>query len=585
MIELTTEEVKTLNETRKVPYRYMTNIRKSKDDEANPYEIEFVCSCEQSKGKRQKIKVGYPHSTQSIQCPYCDKTGYYLTTVFSKKFVEEQKKYNSWIKTEAKERVALSDVFYVKKNPDEEYGIIIYNVSCHTNIQTSEESDEIELKTDYAVKNYAIITPGKEFKGYKCLKRSDKEVDLFDAFLINSQNINSNRPIIFEGCTNIYDFFDKNPEFIKRIGIKTALQYSNNHLFEEPFFLLHLTLIGTHPILELLIKMGYTKLYFDVVATARNSCNKAEIKKNIKDLDKLLNNETTKGNMALRIPNYIGNYLNSKGCDIKEYFTWCDIYELEPLSKEQFENYIESNAYLAINLSQSLGRLSNVMKYGYSLEKASNYIYQQSNKGEKVYNRYSWYNNCISNIVATLIDYLDMCDMYGFTPDKYPSDLQTVHDRMVEIKREKEQEALLKSEQEKDETLKSLSNKIAECIGLNNKENLPEIFNRYTVVIPSSVRDFVNEGNAQHNCVGGYYRRVVAQECIIFFVRKTDSPEESFITAEYRCRGGELGQFFYKNNRAVCDSELLEFGKSICSKIKTGIRTGKINWITGEEEA
>ena len=188
MIELTTEEVKTLTETRKVPYRYMTNIRKSKDDEANPYEIEFVCSCEQSKGKRQKIKVGYPHSTQSIQCPYCDKAGYYLTTVFSKKFVEEQKKYNSWIKTEAKERVALSDVFYVKKNPDEEYGIIIYNISCHTNIQTSEESDEIELKTDYAVKNYAIITPGKEFKGYKCLKRSNKEVDLFDAFLINSQN-------------------------------------------------------------------------------------------------------------------------------------------------------------------------------------------------------------------------------------------------------------------------------------------------------------------------------------------------------------------------------------------------------------
>ena len=56
------------------------------------------------------------------------------------------------------------------------------------------------------------------------------------------------------------------------------------------------------------------------------------------------------------------------------------------------------------------------------------------------------------------------------------------------------------------------------------------------------------------------------KNCIIFFIRKKDSPEDSFITAEYRY--GQLNQLMYKNNIRVNDAKLIKLAQDFCNKIK-----------------
>ena len=73
--------------------------------------------------------------------------------------------------------------------------------------------------------------------------------------------------------------------------------------------------------------------------------------------------------------------------------------------------------------------------------------------------------------------------------------------------------------------------------------------------MPNSVSDVVQEGQAQHNCVGSYVDRIVKKRSLVFFIRRKEEPNQSFITAEFV--HGKLNQIFYKNNRAVYDKDIL----------------------------
>lgn len=77
-------------------------------------------------------------------------------------------------------------------------------------------------------------------------------------------------------------------------------------------------------------------------------------------------------------------------------------------------------------------------------------------------------------------------------------------------------------------------------------------FDNYVVVVPQNVMDLVNEGFQQNNCVGYYYNDSIrdGDECI-FFLRKKDKPEKSYITCRYCVVTKEVEEARYKNNRDV----------------------------------
>lgn len=81
-----------------------------------------------------------------------------------------------------------------------------------------------------------------------------------------------------------------------------------------------------------------------------------------------------------------------------------------------------------------------------------------------------------------------------------------------------------------------------------NKYNFSD--GKYLYIVPSTVEQVKEEAKQQHNCVYDYYleRMVHDYYNAIIFVRKIETPEESYITLEYSPDGKYFAQCKLKNN-------------------------------------
>ena len=79
-----------------------------------------------------------------------------------------------------------------------------------------------------------------------------------------------------------------------------------------------------------------------------------------------------------------------------------------------------------------------------------------------------------------------------------------------------------------------------------------ECFDDYIVVVPQNVMDLADEGFQQNNCVGYYYNDSIENgDNCIFFLRKKNKPEKSYITCRYSVDDKEVVEARYKNNRDI----------------------------------
>lgn len=135
-------------------------------------------------------------------------------------------------------------------------------------------------------------------------------------------------------------------------------------------------------------------------------------------------------------------------------------------------------------------------------------------------------------------DYLRMaaCEGYDMTDKSVlmPPNLYAAHDRLVHIKKYAHDENMDKLIEKRNKKLEKL---------IFSDEN-------YTVVLPKSVKDIVNEGKALSHCVGGYADRHAKGVLTILFIRKNGDLDTPFYTMEVsvdyhivQCRG-------YRNNLA-----------------------------------
>ena len=76
---------------------------------------------------------------------------------------------------------------------------------------------------------------------------------------------------------------------------------------------------------------------------------------------------------------------------------------------------------------------------------------------------------------------------------------------------------------------------------------------KYLYIVPSTVAQVKDEARQQHNCVYDYYLEKMVEDYknIIVFVRKIETPEESYITLEYDPRGKFFCQCKLKHNYNV----------------------------------
>ena len=465
-------------------------------------------------------------------------------------------------------------LFFVSSTDDSiSFTLILIEITIENN-----NAIEINLKK---INGYSYSLCGNNFCK-KYLKTKEKDISPVEMFGINSQTIHMPvTPFIFNNASNVYDFIINNSTFFERCGFLKLLSEYNKSIDILGYIVLYFSIIFEYPVIELIVKIGHTNLVEDIFSKLLSQGRKESIIDSVKELEQLINNNTTKGYSALRFPSYIGDYLMTKKAKLREYFFWRDIYEITNISKENFEKFLESKERIFINASLNDNsnndwynmNLQEIVKYNYDFNKTIKYLFKITNLDYKnVFERNFYFRNTFNNTAQTLADTLRMGEELDFNIEKYPDNLHQIHNQLAEVERS----ISIDSE---DPIVKDIS---TECSSLLEKifnsgaKDLPiKAMAKYTYLFPTCQKQFTQEGQDQHNCVAGYFNRVKNGDCIIFFVREKGNPDNSYITAEIKRSG--IGQVMYSNNRPVpYDTLEYQYCRYISNKILKGIERNEI---------
>ena len=525
----------------------------------------MFCFCKDSKGAEIKTKM----------CPHCG-AGIYLSPMgieskeYAAKRKEDAKNYNSnsYFDPEGSgsKSTYSENGFYITPHPDFSYGVIIRKFKIA--LSYAKEELNITSSFDYVVE----IVPGEFYKATKKTKSGYVDCDMFEALNINTHTMKYSVPILFKDAENLLSFMDKNADFTKRTAFKEVYYNFDEKITPNSFFMLYMYLYSQYPAIELLAKMNYTSLIIKCINRVGTAWCKESIKEEAEKLSRVFNPHAATGHLSLCIPKYIGDFLNKVDADVSEYMFWGDIYEYDPLSKENFEKIINSDYYQSFR--GSLDGIPNLLKYGYKTNKLFNYLVKETlstkvDKMDKMINEgmdsfdydddeygFYWELNentdeigIFANNVILLKDYHNMIELMKTEQELYPSNILDVHDKTMKAYR-------LVKDKVKNKKLLEIAKEL--------KKHIPES-DDYTIVCPENTNDFVNEGTRQHNCVASYVSDVASNKCAIFFVRRKDDVDKNYITAEYR--HGNLYQIKEKNNQSVRTQAAVEFAKKFCKNL------------------
>lgn len=503
--------------------------------------------------------VGYGlYMSRRKDCPNCRNsfqatTGNPANAIESADYreaIERRENRSSWSKNPLS---VSNEVLYVRK--DGEDGISIYRIARTFRANAGELVESFDVR--YVVRH----SPGGEISSSKKLKSGMKKVSPFEALHVNSKTVAKPDPIIYEGYESFLDFAKDSEPFLRKSGFLEVSRNMSGLGNEDSFFMLFVALMNEHPVLEQIAKAGYSTLFREAWRRIVKAENADEIRETAEALSKLVDDDETSGRKAMRIPSYVGEYLRAKGATIDEYYAWRDAWELTRISKERFEEATNSLEYALVVPRCGMETLANILKFGYPLTKLLRYVVSESAT-----------TSDFMDTTSILADYLNMCDLLEVKPDLYPVNLRSAHDRVATAFRRKTGSD-------------SASAKLARIARaatayVNPPENrldavgIPKEFKTHVVVFPSSVEDFVDEGSQQHNCVGSYPSAVESGKSVVFFIRKKDSPKESYVTGE--CVRNGLGQLYFSNNRSVSDSKTRKFALYVANRILEGCRSGAI---------
>jgi hypothetical protein len=91
-------------------------------------------------------------------------------------------------------------------------------------------------------------------------------------------------------------------------------------------------------------------------------------------------------------------------------------------------------------------------------------------------------------------------------------------------------------------------------------------FGDYSVVVPKVTKDIIDEGANMHHCVGGYVNDVLNGRTFIVFVRRTNTPDKCYITAQVHT-DGTLGQYFLAYDKYISSTEDIAFKRAFAEHL------------------
>lgn len=156
------------------------------------------------------------------------------------------------------------------------------------------------------------------------------------------------------------------------------------------------------------------------------------------------------------------------------------------------------------------------------------------------------------------VDYIGQCQRLGMDLNDravlWPRHFREAHEKTGE-----------KIELMEDEILEELYEGRRES--MKQKYECEDARRGLRVIVPGKLSELIEEGVQQHNCVGGYMKRVAEGETDVIFLRRADRPEQSYITVEVDPDTGYIRQAREKYNQDVQDKTakafLLKFERDI----------------------
>lgn len=274
------------------------------------------------------------------------------------------------------------------------------------------------------------------------------------------------------------DYLAQFPEF----------KYSAYMLYEGVQILQYLRLYEKYPQIEYLMKLGLSAYAFSVTILKRIGKDKAFVKWLIRNKDEL--NKP-----------YYGYYIE----------TVIEAYKTNRPFKE-VQDFLHRKKCFIRNSNRNYAEIRKIFP-GRKLKIFFDYIDRQNIKPEL----YS--------------DYLNACNYLGLDmslpKNSIPHDFKHWHDIRID------QYAIAKAKN--DESTRPEF--YAKFLSIANKYLTLQLEsqNNFICIIAKSPSELIREGKYLNHCVGrmNYEQKVVREESLIFFVRKTDQPNIPYVTVEY----------------------------------------------------
>ena len=75
------------------------------------------------------------------------------------------------------------------------------------------------------------------------------------------------------------------------------------------------------------------------------------------------------------------------------------------------------------------------------------------------------------------------------------------------------------------------------------------VYKDYYFLVPTTLKELIDEAKQQYNCVGSYYNDSMAEgRDFIYFIRKKNEPKKSYITCRFNVNGNETKEARYRFN-------------------------------------
>lgn len=130
---------------------------------------------------------------------------------------------------------------------------------------------------------------------------------------------------------------------------------------------------------------------------------------------------------------------------------------------------------------------------------------------------------------------------------KYPELIKLISSFALVAKAVSKNYKLLKDKEQQEQIEKS-QKRIKELEALTYKD--------YCFIVPTTLKELIDEGEQQHNCVGFYYNDFMSVgNVFIYFIRKKNEPEKSYITCRFDMYTKETVEARYKFNDEVSKEE------------------------------